>query len=160
MNTHTRNGFMTRFAAVLMVAMVLLSAVSFGHQTMTGHGVASFAPVVEAKADVFDDFVVEKNDANGDKTISLGTPAEDDDAIEVGDLVGKAKGLAQVALGVCAVLAIVSLIFNIAKMAMSSTNEANRKKAQTGILYSGIALALFGSLTAVTGFFWGFLGGI
>lgn len=159
MKTRTQTGFKTRLAAMLMLALVLLSAVGFGHQAMRG---ASFAPVMVAQAaegdaknvnDVFD--IVGVNDdkitVGGDKVDKTFKPAT---------LVDKSKGIAQVILGICTVISIIGLVINIARMAASGSNEQNRKKAQTAILWSGIALALFGGLSIVVGFFWGFLNGL
>ena len=145
MNIRT-NGLAVRVVAVLMLAVVLFGVFSVSHQGMLKG--ASFAPVVTAKADIFDTVV----DDDGDlQTVTT------DNAFAPGTLVSKAKGIAQIVLGIATVVALGSLIVNIAKMAAASNNEANRKKAQTAILWSGISLAAFGGLTAVVSFFWNFL---
>lgn len=148
MNIRT-NGFAVRIAAVLMLAVVLFGVFSVGHQGMLKG--ASFAPVVTAKADIFDTVVDDTGDL---KTVA------DDDSFKPGNLVSKAKGIAQIVLGIATVVALGSLIVNIAKMATSAGNDVNRKKAQSAILWSGIALAGFGGLTAVVSFFWNFLGSV
>ena len=152
MNIRT-NGLAVRVVAVLMLAVVLFGVFSVSHQGMLKG--ASFAPVVTAKADdIFDD-VVKKDDSGN---ISIQAPnVTDGEKFEPGDIVGKAKGIAQIVLGVATVISLAMLIVNIARMAISSNNDVNRKKAQTAIMWSGIALAGFGGLTAIVSFFWNFL---
>lgn len=162
MKTQARNGFGTRMLAVLMLAIVLLSAACFGPRNVGGRGASlSMTPVVvEARADdgnnINDIFNIVDKDKNGNITVSVDKDAD----ANLGGLVDKSKVLAQVILGLATVASIVFLIINIAKMSAAGANEANRKKAQTGILWSGIALALFGGLSFVVGFFWNLLMGL
>lgn len=162
MNTRTQNGFKTRIMAVLMLAVVLLSVVGFGPRTVGGRDASlSVVPVVvEAKAaegdDINDIFDIVSKDEHGNITVSVDKDAD----ANLGGLVDKGKVLAQVILGLATLASIVFLIINIAKMSAAGSNEANRKKAQTGILWSGIALALFGGLSFVVGFFWNLLMGL
>lgn len=164
MKTRTQNGFMTRFAAMLMCALVLMSAVGFGNSIANKANGFSLSPVVAAQAaegedvgSVFDDYVNVGNGSNAGQ-ITVGNKVEGDE--QVGNLVSKTKAIAQIILGIATVVSICSLVVCIAKMALAGSNEANRKKAQTGILWSGIALAMFGSLSVVVGFFWSFLTGL
>ncbi len=50
------------------------------------------------------------------------------------------------------------LALNITKLGTTGANERERKRAISRILYSGIALAILGSLDLFLGFFFGFLG--
>ena len=48
-------------------------------------------------------------------------------------------------------------VISITKLATSASSPGDRKKAMSSIMYSGIGLALFGSLTLFVSFFWTFL---
>lgn len=141
-------GVMMNTRVTRMMAVVLLMVVFLGALGIT--------MLSQAKADVFDfDDIVKVSEApGGTPTVSVGDGVSDE--LNAGGLVGKAKGIAQIILGICTVISLAMLIINIAKLATSSANEAGRKKAQTGILWSGIALGLFGGLSILVGFFWNF----
>lgn len=64
------------------------------------------------------------------------------------------KTLAQGFTGLCAITAIIFLFINISKFGASGSNERDRQMAIKGILVSGIALSLFGGMTAVVSVFW------
>ncbi len=49
------------------------------------------------------------------------------------------------------------LAYNITRLGTTGGNEMERKRAINRILYSGIAIALLGSLDFVLAFFWGYL---
>lgn len=77
----------------------------------------------------------------------------------LGKIIAKYKGVAQAILGMCAITALVCLILSIAKLGASGLDSMPmaRRKAMTSIFISGVALALFGGLTVVVGFFWNFI---
>lgn len=56
-----------------------------------------------------------------------------------------------------AVIMLISMLWQFAKLGNAGDNEQARKKASMGILTSGIALALFGGSSIVVGFFWNIL---
>lgn len=99
---------------------------------------------------------------NGTITITPGTQVSiggTDWRTGLAEIVVKYKGIAQVILGLCTITALVLFILSIARLSTSAVDSMPmaRKKAATSILISGIALALFGSLTTVVGFFWNFI---
>ena len=56
--------------------------------------------------------------------------------------------------GVCTLTFIVIFMVNISKLGMSADNPTARSKAIGGLLVTGIAVALFGSVTVICGLFW------
>lgn len=173
MKTVTRGGAGTRFAALLMAVMLM-----FGVCGMVNLGVGGMTagPVAVAKAD---DTTPDSNnaishvidralkDSVGDSTRDSGYTVADgttglsqENNTQVGGLLNKGQVMAQVIMGGATIIAIVFLVINIARLATSGSNDQARKKAQTGILWSFIALAAFGGLTAVVSFAWNFLTGI
>lgn len=73
--------------------------------------------------------------------------------------IDKYKNVALAILAVCVITSILCLIFAITKLGAAGVADNPRAKnvAMMGILISGIALALFGGLTIVIGFFWNLL---
>lgn len=71
----------------------------------------------------------------------------------------KYKGIGTLITGLAAITAIISLLVQITKLGAAGDNERQRAVALRGIFFSGAALAIFGSLTLVVGFFWGALNG-
>ena len=73
--------------------------------------------------------------------------------------IDKYKEVAILILAVCIITTIICLIYNITKLsaAGASSNPHMKQMAMIGILISGIALALFGGLSIVVGFFWNLL---
>ena len=61
---------------------------------------------------------------------------------------------------VCTIICFIAFLISVTKLATSAGNPTNRQRALTGILFSGIALALFGGAWVVVTFFWNFLTGI
>lgn len=169
MNAFTKGGLGTRVMAVAMVMVMMFGVFgTFGAGAVNAN---TSGPVVVAKADNISDIIdgaisdtsgTIKGDNNN--VIAGGgdglSNKKDGDITTAGDLVNKTKVIVQIITGCCTAIAIGALVVNIGKMAISSGNDSNRKKAQTGILWSGIALAAFGGLTAVVTFFWNFLAGV
>lgn len=99
---------------------------------------------------------------NGTITITPGNQVSlsgTDWQVGLAGVISKYKGVAQGILAICTVTALIFLIISIAKLSASSVDSMPmaRRKASVGILVSGIALALFGGLSVVVGFFWSFL---
>ncbi len=65
----------------------------------------------------------------------------------------KYRGYLNIGLGVLAVTTFLIMIFQFVKLGYAGSNPAERKKAITGILFSGIATALFGGLAVVVSIF-------
>lgn len=70
---------------------------------------------------------------------------------------GKAREIATTVTTILTIISFVCLLFWIARLAMSAGNPMTRKQALTGIMFSGVALALFGGSWIVVSFFWNFL---
>lgn len=75
----------------------------------------------------------------------------------MGSLVSEARDIAQTITTILTIISFVCLLFWIAKLAMSAGNPMTRRMALTGIMFSGIALALFGGSWVVVSFFWNVL---
>lgn len=121
-------------------------------------GLASLANMGTALADGFQ----VTTDGSGGITIKPG------DQVSLGGndwktglvaIIDKYKGIAQGILAFCAITALVCLIISITRLSTSSIDSAPhaRRQATIGLLVSGIALALFGGLSVVVGFFWNVL---
>ena len=75
----------------------------------------------------------------------------------MGSIVVEAQEIAKTITTILTIISFVCLLFWIAKLAMSAGNPMTRRMALTGILFSGIALALFGGSWVVVSFFWNVL---
>ena len=71
--------------------------------------------------------------------------------------VDKSKDIAKTVTSILTIISFTCLLFWVAKLAMSAGNPQSRKIALTGILFAGIALALFGGSWVVVSFFWNVL---
>ncbi len=85
----------------------------------------------------------------GAEGVSAGDPSS---AISL--IFQKYKKIAAVITGICVITAILSLLIQITKLGAAGDNERMRAMALKGIIFSGSALAVFGSLAAVVGIFW------
>lgn len=83
---------------------------------------------------------------------SLGEPVSAD---EFGSFFDGVKTLATALMGIFAITALIFFIISLTKLSTSAGNEQGRARAIKGILFSGIALALFGGATALVGVAWG-----
>ena len=72
-------------------------------------------------------------------------------------VVDKSKDIAKTVTSILTIISFTCLLFWVAKLAMSAGNPQSRKIALTGILFAGIALALFGGSWVVVSFFWNVL---
>ena len=70
---------------------------------------------------------------------------------------GKVREVAQTVTTILTIISFACLLFWIARLAMSAGNPMTRKTALTGIMFSGVALALFGGAWVVVSVFWNFL---
>ena len=76
---------------------------------------------------------------------------------DMDSVVSEARDIATTITTILTVISFVCLLYWIAKLAMSAGNPMTRRMALTGILFSGIALALFGGSWVVVSFFWNVL---
>ena len=67
------------------------------------------------------------------------------------------RAVAQTITTICTVICLAAFLISVTKLATSAGNPQARQRALTGILISGIALALFGGAWIVVSFFWNFL---
>lgn len=72
-------------------------------------------------------------------------------------IVSEAQQIAQTITTILTIISFVCLLYYIARLAMSAGNPMTRRQALTGILFAGIALALFGGSWIVVSFFWNVL---
>jgi len=72
-------------------------------------------------------------------------------------VVNKGQEIAKAVTSILTIISFVCLLFWIARLAMSAGNPQTRKIALTGIMFSGVALALFGGSWVVVSFFWNIL---
>lgn len=93
-------------------------------------------------------------DYDGNEIITVGDGATGDYTT----LLSNSKTTATMILGICVITSILCLFYQITRLGAAGSNEVLRRSALKGILFSGLALAIFGSLTLVVGSFWGFLG--
>lgn len=61
-------------------------------------------------------------------------------------ILGKYKSIGQGVVGICVLVSLISLILYITKLAAAGSNPSLRQKAINGIIFSGVALAMFGGL--------------
>ncbi len=73
------------------------------------------------------------------------------------DLIPRYASVINFALAMLAITAFLIMLFQFMSLGKSGDNEFARKKAISGILVSGISLALFGSLALVVNIFGGLL---
>lgn len=147
-----------RTAAILAVLLMFLSMVG---GIITGGGGAPGSPFVTASYaagggassatgghsvnDLWDTVSASSVGSGLDTTTNMDT------------VVTKAQDIAKTVTSILTIISFVCLLFWIARLAMSAGNPQTRKIALTGILFSGVALALFGGSWVVVSFFWNIL---
>lgn len=138
----------SRFAAIMLFAILMVSAFGCIQNSNGGHGVLP-APVSVAHADDIWDIKIENGELN------QGANSKDKDGVaQVNDMLDKGKFIAMAITGGAAIVAFIFMIIQITKLVGAGDNDQARRKAIGGILTSGIGLALLGSATMVIGFFW------
>ena len=96
-------------------------------------------------------------DSDGSITISLPGAegvASGDPSSAISLIFQKYKKIAAGITGICVITAILSLLIQITRLGAAGDNERMRAIALKGIIFSGSALAVFGSLAVVVGIFW------
>ena len=92
-------------------------------------------------------------------------PGAAPDMTDVGDafdtasdkLISKGQQTAKTITAVCSIICFVVFFISVAKLATSGGHPMQRRAAIIGILWSGVAIALFGGSWIVVSFFWNFL---
>ncbi len=84
--------------------------------------------------------------------------AEANNATETyGKIMDKYKGAITFVSGIATVSMVAIFIINFMKLGSTATNPTERQKVLTGLIWSGIAAALLGSVTLIVGVFYGML---
>ena len=74
-----------------------------------------------------------------------------------GKIMDKYKGVITFVGGIATVTMVAIFILNFMKLGSTATNPTERQKVLTGLIWSGIAAALLGSVTLIVGVFYGML---
>jgi hypothetical protein len=74
-----------------------------------------------------------------------------------GKIMDKYKGVITFVGGIATVTMVAIFILNFMKLGSTSTNPTERQKVLTGLVWSGVAAALLGSVTLIVGVFYGML---
>lgn len=152
------SGFRSRFVAIFALLLMALSVVSgMAPQSVGVGGMGLVTNVFAAPAgsggggqgpnDLWDTV-----DAS-----SVGGGGLTGNQTNLDTVVDKSKDIARTVTSILTIISFTCLLFWVAKLAMSAGNPQSRKIALTGILFSGIALALFGGSWVVVSFFWNVL---
>lgn len=72
-------------------------------------------------------------------------------------IIDKGKAIAQTITAICAIICFVAFLFNVVKLTTAGSAPFQRRTGLTGIMWSGVGLALFGGAFVVVSFFWNFL---
>lgn len=155
------SGFRSRFVAIFALLLMALSVVS---------GMAPQSVGVGGMGLVTNVFAAQSNPQGGGgggqgpndlwdtvDASSVGGNGLTGGQTNLDTVVTKSKDIAKTVTSILTIISFVCLLFWVAKLAMSAGNPQSRKIALTGILFSGIALALFGGSWVVVSFFWNVL---
>ncbi len=74
-----------------------------------------------------------------------------------GKIMEKYKAVITFVSGIATVTMVAIFILNFMKLGSTATNPTERSKVLTGLIWSGIAAALLGSVTLIVGVFYGML---
>lgn len=155
------SGFRSRFVAIFALLLMALSVVS---------GMAPQSVGVGGMGLVTNVFAAQSNPQGGGgggqgpndlwdtvDASSVGGGGLTGNQTNLDTVVDKSKDIARTVTSILTIISFTCLLFWVAKLAMSAGNPQSRKIALTGILFSGIALALFGGSWVVVSFFWNVL---
>lgn len=153
------SGFRSRFVAIFALLLMALSVVSgMAPQSMGVGGMGLVAPVFAAPAGSGGGGGQGPNDLwDTVDASSVGGGGLTGNQTNLDTVVDKSKDIARTVTSILTIISFTCLLFWVAKLAMSAGNPQSRKIALTGILFSGIALALFGGSWVVVSFFWNVL---
>ena len=97
-------------------------------------------------------------DVGSDGTVTINGVQEDSgDAFNV--ILKKYRSVITLASGLATITLIAVFIFLITKLGTTGDNPSARSKVIVGLITSGVAIALLGSVTLIVGVFYGFLQG-
>lgn len=159
--------FLRTKASMLMIALLMVFSLVGGALNPAGSGFGLMPTAAMASQNGGN------NGGNGGsgKTVDdlWGTISDDGTSVggdlntsqtDLGTTVATSKKVAQAITSILTVISFVSFLFWVSKLAMSAGNPQTRRVAITGILFSGIALALFGGAWVAVSFFWNLLSGV
>lgn len=146
-----KTGTVIRTRVVALFAMLLMFfGIAGGIPGLgTGEGVTPFIVSAQAARGPNDLF------SGNMSTVMSGLRGE---STNMNTIVDQAQAIAQTVTTLLTIISFVCLLFYIARLAMSAGNPMTRRQALTGILFSCVALALFGGSWIVVSFFWNVLG--
>lgn len=149
-------------AFVLMALLLMAASMVSGQHPGISHGsILGVVPAYAAETDTTEGTNKGKNGTVNDlwDTVTADSVggALDSTTTNLDTVVTTAQNIAKTITSVLTIVSFVSLLFWVAKLALSAGNPRNRTTALTGILFSGIALALFGGAWVVVSFFWNLL---
>ena len=152
--------FLRTKASMLMIALLMVFSLVGGALNPAGSGFGLMPTAAMAS----------QNGGSGKTVDDLwGTISDDGTSVggdlntsqtDLGTAVATSKKVAQAITSILTVISFVSFLFWVSKLAMSAGNPQTRRVAITGILFSGIALALFGGAWVAVSFFWNLLSGV
>lgn len=148
--------------SAIMVALLMVFSMASGVLCPAGGGFALAPTAAMAKTtggDTGGKTVDNLWDTISDDGTSVGGDLDSAD-VDMGTAVQTSKKVAQAITSILTVISFVSFLFWVAKLAMSAGNPQTRRVAISGILFSGIALALFGGAWVAVSFFWNLLSGV
>lgn len=131
-----------------LMSVVMLSLMGLGIFGAAIQPVDAYA----ASKGLFDDFDV-NIDENGEVVV-------DSEATQQGawtTLIEKYKNFIVGFSGIAAVTMVAAFILQFMKLGTTAGNPSERSKAVSGILWTGIAAALLGAVSLITGIFYGFI---
>lgn len=144
-----KTGTVIRTRVVALFAMLLMF-----------FGIAGGIPGLDTPDGGVTPFVVSAQAAGGtvdDLFKSDATSKLNGASTSMGSIVSEAQEIAQTVTTILTIISFACLLFWIARLAMSAGNPITRRQALTGIMFSGVALALFGGSWVVVSFFWNVL---
>lgn len=106
-----------------------------------------------SKFDLFDGIK-----ADGGGTWTVGKKVSDSSTTSYVSIYNKYKNILVFLVGIILITVFGSMIFRFYKLSASGGNEMERKKAITGIMITGIVLALLGSFSIIVGIAYHLLG--
>lgn len=148
--------------SAIMVALLMVFSMASGVLCPAGGGFALTPTAAMAKTtgeNTGGKTVDNLWDTISDDGTSVGGDLDSAD-VDMGTAVQTSKKVAQAITSILTVISFVSFLFWVAKLAMSAGNPQTRRVAISGILFSGIALALFGGAWVAVSFFWNLLSGV
>lgn len=136
-----KSKIMTMLAAILLISIMAIPSYAAGSSS---GGIINITP------------------SSSGISISPGTAPDMTGAMGSIDDVGntvitKTQAVAKTVAAICTIICFIAFLISITKLATSGSHPMQRRAAIIGILWSGVALTLFGGGWVVVSFFWNFL---